>query len=298
MRTEQEMMTSILEFAKADPRIRVVGMEGSRTNSKVPKDLFQDYDISFLVTDLPSFQKSDDWLDEFGDRVILQKPEAMDFFPPELGNWFSYLMIFQDGNKMDLTLIPIEELEKYLESEGLLQILLDKDNRIPVWPVPTDREFWIQKPSKSYVWDCCNEFWFTSTYVAKGLCRNEILSASFHMEQIVRVQLFHMLSWMIGFQHGFDFSLGKHWKYIASYLTERQWELLMRTYSMDSISHAWEALFASWELFREASRKVAEFLPCDYPPFDREVSSYIEKWKNYSPSEADAFPFQKPNALK
>ena len=37
----------------------------------------------------------------------MQKPEAMALFPPELGSWFSYLMIFKDGVKLDLTLIPL-----------------------------------------------------------------------------------------------------------------------------------------------------------------------------------------------
>ena len=74
-------------------------MEGSRTNIHAPRDEFQDYDISFLVTDMASFQQSDNWLDAFGPRIILQKPEAMELFAPELGNWFSYLMLFRDGAK-------------------------------------------------------------------------------------------------------------------------------------------------------------------------------------------------------
>lgn len=59
MRTEKEMMHLILTFAKNDPRIRVVGMEGSRANVNVAKDEFQDYDISYLVTDMESFKKDD-----------------------------------------------------------------------------------------------------------------------------------------------------------------------------------------------------------------------------------------------
>ena len=126
MRTEQEMMDLILTFAENDARIRVVGMEGSRTNVNVPKDRFQDYDITYIVTDMGSFIQDDGWLDYFGKRIIMQKPEAMELFPPELGNWFSYLMLFEDGNRIDLTLVPIDELELYLHSDTLLTVLLDK----------------------------------------------------------------------------------------------------------------------------------------------------------------------------
>lgn len=85
MRTEQEMFSLILDFAQSDERIRLVGMEGSRTNVNIPKDSFQDYDISFLATDMESFKQDDKWLDIFGERIIMQKPEDMELSPPEAG---------------------------------------------------------------------------------------------------------------------------------------------------------------------------------------------------------------------
>ena len=213
MRTETEMFGLFLNIALNDDRIRLVGMEGSRTNKNVPKDDFQDYDISYIVNDLDSFKKNDEWLDVFGKRIIMQKPEAMDLFPPE-SDWYSYLMIFEDDIKIDLSIIPIELLNKYLESDKLLKILLDKDNLVTNPPISTDEDYWINKPSEAFFNDCCNEFWFVSTYIAKGLFRDEILFASWHMEQIARVQLYNMLSWKIGIDYGYGFSIGKHNKYI------------------------------------------------------------------------------------
>lgn len=94
MRTEKEMLDLILSKAKEDERIRFVAMEGSRTNVNVSKDEFQDYDITYAVTDMDSFIKDDAWLECFRKRIMMQKPEAMSLFPPELGNCFSYLMLF------------------------------------------------------------------------------------------------------------------------------------------------------------------------------------------------------------
>jgi hypothetical protein len=37
----------------------------------------------------------------------MQKPEGMAMFPPTLGDWFAYLMTFEDGNRIDLKLVPI-----------------------------------------------------------------------------------------------------------------------------------------------------------------------------------------------
>lgn len=104
MRSEHEMMSTIINFAKNDDRIRLATLEGSRTNKNIPVDTFRDYDISYFVTDIESFKETDQWLEFFGNRLMMQKPEDMELFPSELGNWFSYIILFEDGNKLDLTL--------------------------------------------------------------------------------------------------------------------------------------------------------------------------------------------------
>ncbi|SDI48249.1 Streptomycin adenylyltransferase [Natribacillus halophilus] len=160
MRSEQEIMDLVLSVAKEDHRVRTVGMNGSRTDSNVPKDPFQDYDIAYLVEDIKSFIDDPQWIDIFGKRMITQTPENMAMFPPELGGRFSYLMLFTDGNHIDLTLVPIEEKDEYCYEDGLTVILLDKDNRLPSIPSPTDKEYWVKKPSSQIFTDCCNEFWW------------------------------------------------------------------------------------------------------------------------------------------
>ncbi|CAM3657502.1 Aminoglycoside 6-adenylyltransferase [Marinicrinis lubricantis] len=120
MKEDRNLMNHILDFAVKDDRVRLVTLEGSRTNRNVPADPFQDYDISFFVTDMDSFKESDRWLDPFGPRLMMQKPEDMELFPPELGNGFSYIILFEDGLKLDLTLIPLREVASYFaESDGL-----------------------------------------------------------------------------------------------------------------------------------------------------------------------------------
>ena len=279
MRTEKEMYDLFLNFAKNDERIRIVGMEGSRTNINIPKDDFQDYDITYFVTDMDSFIKNDDWLDVFGKRIFMQKPDAMDLFPPGK-DVFSYLFICEDDVKIDLSLKPLEVLDEYLNGEDkLIKILLDKDGRIPNPPIPTDEDYWIYKPSAVFFDDCCNEFWSVSTYIAKGLFRNELLFASWHMEQIARVELLRMLSWKIGIDFGYGFSIGKYSKFIDKYLSENEWDLLMKTYRMDSIENCWSVLESSHILFRQTSQYVADNLGYTYPDYDFQVTNYINKHK-------------------
>ncbi|MCP1156578.1 aminoglycoside 6-adenylyltransferase [Bacillus infantis] len=277
MRSEQEMMNLLIRFAKNDNRIRLVTLEGSRTNKNIPRDTFQDYDISYFVTDMDSFKKDDEWLNVFGKRLFMQKPEDMELFPPELGNWFSYLMLFKDNNRIDLTLIPINEVEDYfINSDGLVEVLLDKDGLVKGEVVANDRKYWIKKPTTREFDDCCNEFWWVSTYIVKGLARKEILLAIDHLNEIVRPNLLRMMSWQIGLERGFTFSVGKNYKFIDQYLPKDDWETLLTTYSESSYSNMWKSLFTCYELFRKYSKSVAESLGYKYQDYDEAITKYTQ----------------------
>ncbi len=290
MRTEKEMYDFIINFAKADERIRAVTLEGSRTNPNVPKDMFQDYDISFLVTEMDSFIQNPEWIDVFGDRIILQTPEHMSMFPPDLGNRFSYLMLFTDGNRIDLTLIPLEEKDEYCKEDKLLIVLLDKDDSLPEVPPPTDEDYWVKRPTEAFFQDCCNEFWWVSTYVAKGLWRKELLYAQDHLNGFVRPMLFKMLEWQVGIRTDFSLSIGKSGKYLEKYLSEERWQQLLSTYADGTYEGVWNALSAMGRLFRETAVEVAEHLHFAYPhEDDRRVTAYLEHVQQLKPDAKEIY---------
>lgn len=95
-------------------------------------------------------------------------------------------MLFDDGVKIDLTLLPVSMLEEYLTRDKLVKIMLDKDNMIKTEIVPTDEDYYIKCPTERKFDDCCNEFWNVATYVSKGLLRGEILFAIDHMNEVLR----------------------------------------------------------------------------------------------------------------
>ena len=149
MRSEKQVYDTILNFARMNERIRVVTLEGSRTNINIPPDDFQDYDITFFVTDMQSFINDDNWLNVFGERLILQKPEDMELFPA-VEKGFSYLMLFTDDVKIDLTL-PSPNIYLFIIAFYTVFFLLPTyiiANFFIVWRV------WIIQP----VCYCCRNF--------------------------------------------------------------------------------------------------------------------------------------------
>lgn len=275
MRSKQEMLDLIIGTADQDDRIRAVILNGSRANPNAPRDPFQDFDVVYLVQDVAPFWHNLEWIERFGELLILQMPELMQDPPPNRDGTFSYLMQFTDGNRIDLTIAPLANLEQFTR-DSLTEILLDKDARIQNIPPASDRDYFPQPPSSKAFSDCCNEFWWICPYIAKGLWRGEILYAKHFLDHYLRDQLLKMLSWYAGTRSGFSRSLGKNGKYLQGQVEPEIWQHLLDTYSDADYEHTWQALFAATELFREVATRVAEKLDFKYPMADdQRVSAYL-----------------------
>lgn len=280
MRSEKEMYELILETARKDERIRAVYMNGSRTNPNAPKDIFQDYDIVYVVTETESFLEDKTWIDRFGKLLILQEPDKNDWFPGAAADFsrrYAYLMLFADGNRIDLSLItPEVMLEEYLEDK-LTVPLMDKDNCLPPIGPPTDADYRVQKPSEARYRGCCNEFWWCLQNVAKGIWRDELPYAKQMFEHHVRDMLDDMVSWWIGTQNDFGVSAGKMGKYFKMHLPPAYWEMYGQTYSDGNYDNFWDAVFTACEMFRTLAAEVAGHLSFTYPAHeDRNMTAYLQ----------------------
>jgi aminoglycoside 6-adenylyltransferase len=275
MRSEPEMLDLILNTARNDERVRAVIMNGSRVNPNAPKDFFQDYDVVYIVTEKASFLADPGWIKVFGELMILQLPDEMSDPPPEGKDLYGYLMQFADGNRIDLSLLPANKLDK-LENDSLTLTLLDKDNILPQFDPPNDSGYLPKPPTAKAFFNCTNEFWWVSPYVAKGLWRQEIVYAKHTLDLYVREQLMKMLDWYVGVRTGITISPGKMGKYLEKYLEPELWQMLLQTYSDADYAHAWQALLTMGELFRKIAIPVADRYGFHYPYGDDErVSAHL-----------------------
>jgi len=275
MRSEQEMLELILDTAKNDNRIRAVILNGSRTSPNAPRDLFQDFDVVYLVTEINTFKDDHRWIDRFGQRMILQLPDEMLDPPPAGGHGFAYLMQLADGNRIDLTLFPVVRIGD-LRKDSLSLLLLDKDGLLGPLAPPSETDYLPKPPTAKAFSDCCNEFWWVCPYVAKGLWRSEILYAKSILDQTNREQLMKMFTWYVGMQTQFSRSPGKFGRYLQQYLEPELWAMLENTYCDASYDNTWDALYMTCDLFRLMANRVAEHFGFDYPRGDDErVSAHL-----------------------
>lgn len=273
MRTPEEILDLIIKIAREDDRIRAVTLGGSRANRDCPADKYQDFDVAFYVDDVTPFWDNMEWIaGTFGMPSLVHKPESMELIPPDRdGNYF-YLMIFPDGNRIDLNVTP----EKYEDDGEPMLVLLDKDGTFPHVQVAEDH-WWVRKPSPKIFADCCAEFHWCLNNVAKGLARDELTYAMEMLNHYVRDMLILMLEWYVGVTHDFQVSVGKHGKYLKKLLPKDFYERLKATYPNADPENVWKAVFEMLSLFGDAARFIAGKMEFPYDEAEEKgITDYVE----------------------
>ena len=259
MRSEKEMFELILGVAERDDRIRAVFMNGSRADANSRKDIFQDYDIVYVVTDTAPFLADPSFTDVFGEKLISEEPDKLDRsvgMDIDFADGYTYLMQFTDGNRIDLHLSPLKNAERDFLSDPPMVKLLDKDGLLPPVPESANAKYIVARPTAEQVNACCVDFWWTAPYCAKGLWRDELLYANKILSSCVREHLVEMLDWLVGVSSDFTVSTGKASKYLKFLLSADDYGALLKTFSSSSVQDAWEALLCACRLFDSAARRV------------------------------------------
>ena len=272
MRAETEMLNRILQIAKTI-QVEAVVMSGSRTNQNAPKDEFQDYDVVYVVDDFDNLMSDLSWLDYFGKRIIEQEVV--------LDHRRLYLMLFEDGNRIDLTLCPKDRIQEWVDSEAGFTVLEDPEHLFEPYSQNLER-YWTSPATETNFVKSCNEFWWVSAYVVKGICRKQVIYATDHLYGICQQEFLKILAWQVASNRGVV-DIGKNYKYLFNYLpTEKEKEFsdLLDFSSIDKIT---QSLLATMQLFHREAQRLAQKLGFDY---DKEVA---EKMIEYAEERVKKF---------
>ena len=278
MRDETQMYQLLLQIAEQDDRILAVYMNGSRTNKNAPKDIFQDYDIVYVVLETDSFIKDSEWPNKFGTILYMQYPDESPDYPNDKENHYGWLMQFEDGVRIDLTVQTLQYAKEHIHDDKLCRILLDKEKILPAIPEATDTDYYIKKPTEEQFQACTNEFWWCSNNIAKGLWRKEIPYVHDMTNNCVRAELIKMLNWKVGILTGWSVSTGKSSKYLYQWLPKEEWQMLLATYFDGNVDHAWESVWKMCELFENTARFVGEKSGWEYNEKEGKAAQHFLKY--------------------
>ena len=257
-RSQEQMLRLIIQTAKS-LQVDAVALSGSRTDTKAPKDEFQDYDVVYVVDDLDNLTSDLAWLDQFGTRIIEQYNL--------LGNRRLYLMLFEDGNRIDLTLCPKDQIQEWVENEADFTVLEDAKGLFESYSPRLER-FWIHPASEMDFEKTCNEFWWVSAYVVKGICRKQVIYATDHLYGICQQELLKILAWQVAADKG-TIDIGKNYKYLFNYLTSEKEKDFSNLLDFSSLDKIIQSLSATMQIFHQEAQSLSQKMGFEY---DREVA--------------------------
>ena len=272
MRAETEILNLILQTAKTI-QVKAVAMSGSRTNPKTLKDEFQDYDVVYVVENLDELITDLSWLDQFGKRIIEQEVV--------LDHRRLYLMLFEDGNRIDLTLCPKEHIQEWVDSEAGFTVLEDPEHLFEPYS-PNLERYWTSTATETDFEKSCNEFWWVSAYVVKGICRNQLIYAIDHLYGICQQELLKVLAWQVASDRG-AVDIGKNYKYLFTSLPDEKEKEFSNLLDFSSKEKITQSLFATMKFFHQEAQSLAQKMGFGY---DKEVA---EKMIEYAEERVKKF---------
>jgi aminoglycoside 6-adenylyltransferase len=285
---EADVLERLVAWAETQPSVRATILTSSRARADETVDQLSDYDVIIAVTDPDTFLRNDVWLSAYRPPLARWGDEDELF---GLGTTFRGV-VYDDGVKIDFTIWPEELLARVAERdelpEGLdvgYRVLLDKDGRTAAWKPPTYRAHIPRRPTEEEYRALVEEFWWSSTYVAKSLWRDELLPAKFALDLDMKLgPLRRFLEWLIEIDHDWSLPPGKLGRDFARTLRPDLWSELRSSYVGPKLDENWDALFRTTALFRRVATEVGDDLGFAYPQdVDDGITAQLKAVQNRPP---------------
>lgn len=279
MPNEVGVHEKLVAWGTAHPEVRAMILTSSRAKPDGAVDLLSDYDIVLAVTDADQWVRDEAWITDYGRPLVRWSDRN------ELHGCATYFrgVIYEDYVRLDYTLWPAVLLEHVAQAplppgiDDGYRVLLDKDGGTAAWPPPSHRAFVPARPTAAEYHEVVETFWWSTTYVAKSLWRDELVFARFSLDYDIKLDaLRRMLEWRIEIENGWAVSPGVHGRGLKRWLPADIWSAFAATYVGPDLEDNWAALTATIGLFRRVAREVGAALGYTYPQeLDERMEAYL-----------------------
>ena len=154
-----------------------------------------------------------------------------------------------------------------MDSESGFAVLEDPENLFEAY-FPNLERYWITSATETDFEKACNEFWWVSAYVVKGICRKQVIYATDHLYGICQQELLKVLAWQVARDKG-TVDVGKNYKYLFNYWPTEKEKEFSNLLDFSSIEKLTQSLFATMKFFHQEAQYLVQKMGFDY---DKEVS--------------------------
>lgn len=288
----EAFLAGVTRWGRARPDVRAVLLIGSRARTAVPADRWSDVDLVLVVDDPRPYLADGGWLAAFG-RPLLTFVEGT-----AVGGFRERRVLFEDGVEADFAFLPgavagsaaapapfPAELVDVLRRG--FRVLVDKVRLAE--RLPTDGpDTTAALPVPGEIAELSHDFWYHLLWAAKKLRRGEVWIAKQSCDSYLKSLLVRLLAWhaRAGDPHCDTWHAGR---FIERWADPDALAALPATYARYQPADIARALWATADLFerverqyavrtgaplavahQQLRRRLAEIIPADPPPRDRE----------------------------
>ena len=278
---EKDVIDKLVAWGTAHPLIRAMILTSSRTRPDGPVDLLSDYDLILAVSEVRRSPLRCRGSPTMASQWCVGATKARcTVWPRIFGAWSIRIMsrsITASGRwncwraSKPRAILPDQLDVGY-------RVLLDKDRRTAGWKQPSYQAHIPARPTEADYLALVEEFWWSTTYVAKSLWRDDLVFARWVLDQDLKLETVRrMLEWRIEIDHNWSVKPGVYGRGLKQLLPPDLWSELTSTYASLDVEETWAALDRVIVLFRRVALHVGNVLGYTYPQqVDDQVSSYLE----------------------
>lgn len=276
-----QVLDRIVGWARDNDLIRAVILEGSRANPSSVVDAFSDYDVAFVVSDRTPFVQSDAWQAWYGERMVSWGDNVADAGIERTMR----LVLYADGTRIDYCIWTPEALTTIKERGRLpaildtgYRVLFDKDGITGGLRSATTAVHIPRKPDEATFLEYVDDFWIDAAYVAKNLCRDQLLPTKYGLNTMIgHGHLRRLFDWRMEIEHDWKLPAGRHGRSLRNFTPESYWRRLESLFVGAGHAENWDALSAALDLHRQLATEVAGALGFNYPhERDKAVTAYLQ----------------------
>jgi aminoglycoside 6-adenylyltransferase len=291
---EDRMLQQFKRWAKGRDSVRAILLTSTRANPDAKLDLFSDYDVIMVVTEILPYFEDRSWLEDFGRVLVL--------YSDPIQRWrgfdkFAFITQYESGIKIDFTFWPVQTLQRVIEDSELppgldigYQILLDKDGITQGMKPPTYQAYIPSPPTEAEFHELIEVFFHEATYVAKHLWRGDLMAAKYNLDYVMKIKKLRvMLEWRVEIDHNWSLKMGAYGRGLKKFVKQERWSEIESTYVGAGVEENWDALLKTIDLFRKIAFEVGSRLGYSYlENLDRKMMDYLHKVRDLDP-KADKF---------
>jgi aminoglycoside 6-adenylyltransferase len=283
---DDPVIRRLVQWGEARDAVRAMILTSSRTNPSAPRDVFSDYDVILVVTDIHPFFEDRSFLNDLGKKLVVYRdPIGYDFGIER----FAYITQYEDGTKIDYIFYPLEMVRRIVAEPELpadfdlgYAVLFDKDYLTAGLKPPTHCAYIPTPPTEEEYLALVESIFHEATYVAKHLWRDDLIPAKYNLDLMMKHECLRpLLDWHMEIANHWAVKTGAYGKGLKKRTRPDIWADLEKTYVGADLEDNWDALFRTIDLFRRVAVEVGQHLGYDYPyALDQRAVAYLRRVQN------------------